>query len=78
MTISVETLGVIFGIAATLGALIVWAIRASLAPMKELIVNNTDALGRIADTLEMHTNKLENHGERIAVIETKHRVRHGE
>jgi hypothetical protein len=61
-----------------LAALIVWAMRATVAPLKVVIQNNTSAMERIITKLDDHDDKLDDHGNRITRIETTHRVRHGD
>jgi hypothetical protein len=71
---SIETTGSIVAILVPLAALLVWAMRAIVAPLKVVIENNTQAMNRIMGTVETHSGKLEDHGIRIACIETRHEL----
>ena len=74
---SSEIIGSAVGVAGLMGALFAWAIKAVMAPIKVSIDNNTRVIERISDKLEAHDERLDDHGNRIVAIETKHRVRHG-
>ena len=69
---SIETTGSIVAILVPLAALLVWAMRAIVAPLRVVIENNTQAMNKIMGTVEIHAGKLEDHGIRIACIETRH------
>ncbi len=71
---SIETTGSIVAILVPLAGLLVWAMRAIVAPLKVVIENNTRAMTRIMDTVEAHAEKLEDHGIRIACIETRYEL----
>lgn len=61
--------------ASLVGGLIVFAISSLVKPLQITIENNTEALNMVRDTLKAHDEAIADHGERIAVIETVHRVR---
>jgi len=71
MNMTPEALGILVAIIVPLAALLVWAMRAIVAPLGEVIQNNTKALDRIMDTLDIHGEKLEEHSIKIACIETR-------
>jgi hypothetical protein len=71
---SIETTGSIVAILVPLAALLVWTMRAIVAPLKVVIENNTQAMNKIMGTVESHAGKLEDHGIRIACIETRHEL----
>jgi len=73
-TMSIETIGSIVAILVPLAALVVWAMRAIVAPLKVVIENNTQAMNKIMGTVEAHAGKLEDHGIRLACIETRHEL----
>lgn len=73
MTI-IETIAALVGVAAVIGALAVWAMTAIIAPLNVVIENNTQAMNRVISTLDSHTEKLEDHGNRIVKIETIHEI----
>ena len=76
MNIKPEDILAICAFLTVLGGIFLWANRAMLAPFKVLISANTDAMQSLKDLVAVHGDKLEDHGERIAKIETKHAVRH--
>lgn len=61
--------------ASLIGGLIVFAIRSLVKPLQVTIENNTEALNMVRETLKQHDEAIADHSERIAVIETVHRVR---
>jgi len=71
---SIEVVGILVAVIVPLAALLVWAMRAIVAPLGVVIENNTQAMTRIMETVELHGEKLENHGIRIACIETRDEV----
>ena len=71
---SIETVASIIAILVPVSALLIWAMRAIVAPLGVVIENNTAAMDRIMGTVEIHAGKLENHGIRIACIETRHEM----
>jgi len=71
---NIDTTGSIVAILVPLAALVIWAMRAIVAPLKVVIENNTLAMNKIMDTVEIHADKLEDHGIRIACIETQHEL----
>lgn len=74
MKLTGETVAILVAIVVPLAALLVWAMRAIVAPLGVVIENNTAAMTRIMDTVEMHGEKLEDHSVRIAKIETVHDI----
>lgn len=73
-----EIFGTILAVSSALAGLIVWVIKALLAPFKVVIENNTRVMERIEAKLEDHSDMLDEHGNRLTKIETAHRVIHGE
>jgi len=71
---NLETTGSVIAIVVPIAALVVWAMRAIVAPLKIVIENNTLAMNKIMGTVEIHAEKLEDHGIRIACIETRHEM----
>jgi len=71
MNVTPENIGVLIAVVVPLAALLVWSIRAIVAPLGVVIENNTQAMTRLMDTVEQHAEKLEDHGIRIACIETR-------
>jgi hypothetical protein len=71
---TLENAGIIAGIAAPVVALLIWAMRAIVAPLGVVIENNTRVMERIEGRIDKHTETLEDHGIRIACIETVHEV----
>jgi len=71
MTLSIETIGPLIALLVPIAALLVWAMRAIVAPLGVVIENNTKAMDRIMETIGLHGEKLEDHGIRIACIETR-------
>lgn len=65
---------VILGIAVPIAGLFVWAMRATIAPMRVVINNNTAVMDRIMDKLDAHAEKIGDHAVRIGNIETVHRL----
>lgn len=61
--------------ASLIGGLIVFAIRSLVKPLQVTIDNNTEAMNLVRQTIKQHDEELADHRERIAVIETVHRVR---
>lgn len=59
-----------------MAALVWWAMRSTVAPLKVVIQNNTAAMERIIHKLDDHDDRLDDHGNRITAIETKHAMRH--
>lgn len=71
-----EAIGIALTAAGLLGGLTAWAIRATVAPIKVAIENNTIVMTRVIDKLDEHDVKLDDHGNRITKIETKHSMRY--
>ena len=67
-----EIIGVAIAIVVPLAGLVVWAMRAIVAPLSVTVDNNTKALDRWGTVLDGHAAKLENHEVRISCIETVH------
>lgn len=63
-------------VATVLGGIFAFTNRANLAPFKVLIKSNTDAMESLHTLVDKHTDRLEDHGQRIASIEAKHKVHH--
>jgi hypothetical protein len=71
---SLEETAVIFAIAVPLAGLFLWAMRATIAPMRVVINNNTAVMDRIMNKLDTHAEKIGDHAVRIGNIETVHRL----
>jgi hypothetical protein len=69
-----EEIAMILAIAVPLAGLFVWAMRATIAPMRVVINNNTAVMDRIMDKLDTHAEKIGDHAVRIGNIETVHRL----
>jgi cobalamin biosynthesis protein CobD/CbiB len=65
-------IGVAMAVLVPLAGLVVWAMRAVVAPLKVTVDNNTQALERWGELLDRHADKLEDHEVRISCIETVH------
>jgi hypothetical protein len=63
-------------VATVLGTIFAVANRLNLAPFKILIKSNTDAMESLHTLVDKHTERLDNHGERIAKIEVRHSLHH--
>ena len=74
MILSIETIGIIIAVLVPVSALLVWAMRAIIAPFGVVIENNTAAMTRIMDTVDQHAEKLDDHNVRIVRIETVHDI----
>jgi len=74
VTITPEAIGILLSVLAILGGLIVWAMRATVAPLQVVIENNTAAMTHIMEIVDTHGEKLENHSVRITKIETVHEI----
>jgi len=76
MTI-VEGTGIALTSIGMIGGLVMWSIRMTIAPLKVVIENNTKAMERILNRVDEHDIRIDDHGVRISVIETKHEASHG-
>lgn len=74
---TLELVGIVLTAASLLAGLVVWVIKALMAPLKVVIENNTRVMERIEAKLEDHSDTLDDHGNRLTKIETEHRVIHG-
>ena len=61
-----------------IAALVMWAIKATVAPLKTVIEYNTKVIEHVMGKIEDHGETLDEHGNRLTAIETVHRVRHGD
>jgi hypothetical protein len=71
MNETLSTIAIVIGIIVPLAGALTWIIHSIVAPLRVVIENNTVALERIMDRLDIHGNKLEDHSIRIACIETR-------
>ena len=67
-----ETIGAAAAIIVPLSGLVVWAMRAIVAPLRVTVDNNTKALDRWGTVLDRHAERIEDHEVRISCIETVH------
>jgi len=74
---SLEQTAVILGIAVPIAGLFVWAMRATVAPLRVVINNNTAVMDRIMNKLDNHEETLGDHSVRITKIETVHEIERG-
>ena len=71
-----EEILAICAVATVLGGIFLWVTRSTLAPFKILIAANNDIMTSLKELVANHTDRLDDHGQRITKIETKHSVRH--
>lgn len=69
-----EEATMIIAIATPISALVVWAMRATIAPLKVVINHNTDAMERVVAVLDRHDDKIADHEVRIVKVETVHEL----
>ena len=77
MSSTAENAALILGIAVPLSAAVLWVIHAIVAPLRVVVENNNTIIERVMDRLDKHADKLDDHGVRIACIETRHDVEMG-
>ena len=73
-----ELVGIVLAVASALAGLIVWIVKALLEPLQRVVENNTRVMERIEAKLDEHTDTLDEYGNRITKMETKHQMIHGE
>jgi len=76
MVISAETVLAACAVTTIIGGIFMWAVKLSLAPFKELIRSNTQAMTDLKELVMGHTERLDNQETRIVKIETKHSMYH--
>lgn len=74
MNITAEWLSLFVGSLVVLGGFFLWIMNMIMSPIKLIIKNNTDALGKLDEMLSKHTDRIENHEGRIIKIETVHEI----
>lgn len=72
-----EEIAVVLGIGVPLAGLFLWAMRATVAPLRVVINNNTAVMDRIMNKLDNHEETLGEHAVRITKIETVHEIERG-
>jgi hypothetical protein len=73
----VEGIGIALTGVGMLGGLVAWSMKMTVAPLRVVIENNTKAMERIINKIDEHDEKLDDHGVRLSIIETKHEANHG-
>jgi len=74
VNITPEAVGIILAVVFPLSALVLWAIKTTVAPLQVVIENNTAAMNHIMEIVDTHGVKLENHSVRLTKIETVHEI----
>ena len=74
---TLDKVAMIFAIAVPLAGLFIWAMRATVAPLRIVINNNTAVMDRIMNKLDNHEETLGDHSVRITKIETVHEIERG-
>ena len=75
---NLELIAVVLTAASMMAALVVWVIKAVVAPLRVSLDNNSAVMERVLAKLDAHDDVLDEHGNRITRIETKHKMIHGE
>lgn len=75
---NIELIGIVLTAASMMAALVVWVIKAVVAPLRVSLDNNSAVMERVLAKLDAHDEAIDNHGNRITRIETKHKMIHGE
>lgn len=70
-----ENIATLAAILVPVAALIAWAMRATIAPLRVVIENNTKALDRVVAVLDKHEEQIEDHEARLGTVEAVHRIR---
>lgn len=74
---TLDEIAVIFAIGVPLAGLFLWAMKATVAPLRIVINNNTAVMDRIMNKLDTHEETLGDHSIRLTRIETVHEVERG-
>lgn len=70
--VNLELIAVVLTAASMMAALVVWVIKAVVAPLRVSLDNNTNVMERVIRKLDEHDDTLDDHGNRITRIETAH------
>jgi hypothetical protein len=71
-----EIVGIAIAILGTVAGLMLWIINVTLAPLKQSIEACTKAIEKLTIAVERQDDKLEDQGNRLAVMETFHKSHH--
>lgn len=70
--VNLELIAVVLTAASMMAALVIWVIKAVVAPLRVSLDNNTQVMERVLAKLDAHDEAIDDHGNRITRIETAH------
>lgn len=75
--VNLEMIGIVLTAVSMMAALVVWVIKAVVAPLRVSLDNNSAVMERVLAKLDAHDEAIDDHGNRITKIETAHEHFHG-